>query len=201
MDASWKALAAAVPDEPEETVGGYREGAPSTALEPHSRKALDLAPASQRVKKAQEIVGLLAGPFTAAAFTLFPLEALGGFSPLVGAIWGLGTGASLLRDHRKALGAFALLLGPLFIVGMSAATFYSWPVFAIICALGVYGAARRVLDLKDLAGKEESDREVEADPRYQFASREGRARGLALSKGMGGGDSTGATARDNSTAT
>lgn len=208
VEGSWRALAAAVPDEPNKALGPapYREVEEETsALVPHSRKALDLLPESRRRMRLQQAVALAIPPAVASLWALFPFEALGPWSALIGALWGLGSSVALLRDDRKALGLFGFLLLPL---GVSVLAMMTSPIaapmamWAVVGSVASYGAARLVLDQKDAAGQEEADRERMADPRYLIGSTQRRAAGIATSRGSGdGSDITDASAKSSTTVT
>lgn len=198
--ASWKRLAAAVPDTKALTGAPYRDGT-EDALAPHSRKALDLLPQHRTLMRVQEVVAAAVAPAIAAAYALAPMVGLGAWSALLGAFWGLGTGAALLRDDRKALGLMGLLLVPIGLVMSASFTWHTFPFWAVVASVVAYGASRRVLDLKDSAGNEEAYRERMADPRYLVGSTEGRAAGIARGRSGGDSDEAGASARDNMSAT
>lgn len=206
VETSWKQLAAAVPDEPDKALGPapYRETEQeSSALVPHSRKALELLPSTKARMRLQQGVAALVPPALAAVWAAFPFEALGPWSGLIGAVWGLGTSVALLRDDRRAMGAFALMLVPLTVASLWMATSpIHGPValWSVVFSVVAYGASRFALDQKDAASKNEADRERMADPKYLIGSTQRRAAGIASNRGSSG-DVTDATARDNSTAT
>ena len=186
VDRGWKQLAAAVPEQKALAASTYREQVEPDAMAPVARTALELLPRSKAVKRAQKIVALAAPPLAALLFALFPFEALGPWSALVGALWGTAMSGGLLQDNRKLMGAVALVLLPMAAVLSLSFTWHFFPFWGVAGLTAIYGAARRVLDLKDQAGQEEADRERDADPRYLIGSTIGRAAAIARSRGGSG---------------
>lgn len=187
VDRGWKQLAAAVPEEKALPASSYREQVEVDAMAPVARTALELLPESKAVKRAQKVVAMAIPPLAALFFALFPFEALGPWSALVGAFWGMATSGGLLQDNRKLMGGVALSLLPISLVLLvTAGSWYTFPLWPVAGSLVLYGVARRVLDLKDKAGQEEAVRERDADPRYLVGSTIGRAASIARSRGSSG---------------
>jgi hypothetical protein len=187
---TWKRLSPAVPDPKALEAAPYRIQSESTALEPTSRTALSLLPATRRARSFQAILALAAGPMLAGVFAAFPTTSVLAISAAIGGVLGVANGAALLRDNRESLVAVALASLPL--------AFFS-PIAAGANFI-LFALSRYALDRKDNASKDEAERERIADPRYLTMSREGRAAGIARSRsGSGGGESTDSSARDNMT--
>ena len=189
FERSWQSLSPAVPDDKKLEGALYRGASvPSEETQAQSRRALALLPESLRIKSLQAFLSVAAGPAAVLPFALWPIAALGPWSGVVGALWGVSVGVLLRKDDQRALWGASLLLFPL----------VPFSVFAVVSCFFMLVPFRYVLDQKNRVGAEESERERHADPRFLGGSSEGRAAGIARRRGAST-EITDASARDNST--